>query len=158
MHPLPCLNPHRSFPIAHSVPALTLLISLPNSLPTTLNKLMSLELLHSYLSPCPLYRGTIQAPRQFVGITPILKLKFNSLTSHSNTAIPPFFKHSTGNPSSPGALSDFIYFILLCIYNVLFQDDEFCMVSGAFHFRAIIYTIFMYILLDACTSFSQIPR
>ena len=27
MHPLPCLNPHCSSPITHSVPALTLLIS-----------------------------------------------------------------------------------------------------------------------------------
>ena len=49
---------------------------------------------------------TIQAPRQSIGTTPISKLKFDSRTSHSNTAIPPFFKHSTGNPSSPGASPD----------------------------------------------------
>ena len=46
-------------------------------------------MLHSHLSPFPLYRGTIQAPRQSIGTTPISKLKFNSLTSHSNTAVPP---------------------------------------------------------------------
>ena len=112
MHPLPCRNPHCSSSIAHSVPALTLLIStLKNSLPTTLNKLIPLELLHSHLSPFILHRGTIQAPRQSIGTTPISKLKFYSLTSNSNTAIPPFFKHSTGNQSSPGALPDFISFI-----------------------------------------------
>ena len=44
------------------------------------------------------------------GNTPISKLQFNSLTSHPKTAIPPFFKHSTGNPSSPGAFPDFISF------------------------------------------------
>ena len=42
----------------------------------------------------PFVQGSIQAPRQSIGATPKLKLKFNSLTSHSNTAIPPFFKHS----------------------------------------------------------------
>ena len=111
MHPLPCLNPHCSSPIAHSVPALTLLISTqPYNLLTTLNKLIPLEMLHSYLSPFPFYRGTIHAPRQSIGTTPILKLMFNSLTSHSNTAIPPFFKYSTGNTSSPGALRYFISF------------------------------------------------
>ena len=56
-------------------PALTLLIStLPNSYPTTLNKLIPLELLHSHSSPFPLYRGTIQAPRQSIGTTPIQNL------------------------------------------------------------------------------------
>ena len=69
MHPLACLNPHCSSPIAHSVPALTLLIStLPYNLPTTLNKLIPLELLHSHLSPFPLYRGTKHAPRQSIGL------------------------------------------------------------------------------------------
>ena len=34
----------------------------------------------------------------------------NRLTSHSITAIPPVLKKSTGNPSSPGALPDFISF------------------------------------------------
>ena len=29
------------------------------------------------------------------------------LTSHSNTEIPPFFKHSIGNSSRPGALPDY---------------------------------------------------
>ena len=111
MHPLPCLNPHCYSPIAHSVPALTLLIStLPNGLPTTLNKLIPLELLHSHLSPAPLYRGTIHAPRQSICTTPISKLQFISLTSRSNTAIPPFFKHFKGNQSSPGAFPDFISF------------------------------------------------
>ena len=67
MHGLPCLNTHCSSPIAQSVPALTLLMStLPNRLLTTLNKLIPLELLHSHLSPFPLYRGTIQAPRQSI--------------------------------------------------------------------------------------------
>ena len=85
MHPLPCLNPHCSSPIPHSVQALTLLIStIPNSLPTTLKKLIPLKLLHSHLSPFPLYRGTIQAPRQSIGTAPVSKLKFNSLTSHYN--------------------------------------------------------------------------
>ena len=57
-----------------------------------------------------LYRGTIHAPCQFIGTTPISKPAFNSVTSHSNTAIPPYFKHSTGNSSSPGALPDSISF------------------------------------------------
>ena len=73
------------------------------------HSLKSLELLHSHLLPFPLYRCTIQAPRQSIATTPTSKLKFNSLTSHYNTAIPPFFKHSTGNPSSPGALPDFVH-------------------------------------------------
>ena len=106
IHIGPCLNPHCSSPIAHSVLALTLLIStLPNNLPTTLNKLIPLELLHSHSSPFPFYRGTIHAPRQSKGTTPKSKFTFNSLTSHSNTSIPPFFKSS-----NPGALPDLISF------------------------------------------------
>ena len=86
MHPLPCLNPYWFYPIAHSVPALTLFI---NTLP--------LELV--YL-PLPLFRGTIHLLREYIGTTPISKLALNSLTSYSNTAMPPFFKHSAGNPSA----------------------------------------------------------
>ena len=53
------LNLHSSVPVAHSVPALTLLIStLSYSLPITLKNRISLELLDSCLSPFPLYRGT----------------------------------------------------------------------------------------------------
>ena len=63
MHPLPCLNPHCSSFVSYSVPALTLFIyTLPDSLTTTLNKLIPLELLHSHLAPFPLYGGNIHAP------------------------------------------------------------------------------------------------
>ena len=37
-------------------------------------------------------------------------LSFNTITNHSNTVIPPFFKHSTGNPSNTGAFPAFISF------------------------------------------------
>ena len=58
---------------------------------------------YSFLLLCPPL-SPILAPCEFIGTTPISKHMFNSLTCHSSTAIPPFFKHSTGNPSSPGAL------------------------------------------------------
>ena len=56
------------------------------SLPTTLNKPMLLELLHSHLSLSPLYMDTIDAPRQSTGTTLISKHMFDSLTNRSNTA------------------------------------------------------------------------
>ena len=59
-HPLPCLRPHCSSHIPHTVRAQFFIIStLPNNLPTTRNKLIPLELPHSYLSPSLLYIGTI---------------------------------------------------------------------------------------------------
>ena len=59
MHRLPYLKPQCTSHIAHSVPALTLWIrTLPYSLPTTHNKIIHFESLHSFLSPFPLYRGT----------------------------------------------------------------------------------------------------
>ena len=65
MHTLPCLKPLCYSNISHSVPSLTLSIStLTYSLLTTLNKLIPLELLHSYLSLFLLYRSNIHAPRQ----------------------------------------------------------------------------------------------
>ena len=106
MHPRPRLNPRCSTPIAYSVPSQTRLISSwSNNLPTNSTNSYLLSC-YIHMSPSPLYRGTIHAPRQSIGITPKSKLKFNSQTSHSITAIPPFFKHFTGNPSSPGALPD----------------------------------------------------
>ena len=44
------------------------------------------------------------------GSTPKTKQSFNTITNHSNTVIPPFFKHSTGNPSNTGAFPAFISF------------------------------------------------
>ena len=78
---------------------------------TTHNKLIPFELLHSYLPPFPLYRGTIHAPRQSIGTTPTSKHRFKGLTRHYFTAILPFVKHSTGYPPRPGALYDLISFI-----------------------------------------------
>ena len=89
LHPLPCLNPHFSSPIAHSVRAVTLLISiLPYNLPTTRNKLIPLWLLHSHLSPFPLFSGTIHAPRQSLGATPINKTSVQQFIQYNNNNIP----------------------------------------------------------------------
>ena len=105
------LNPYCSS-IPHFVPVLTLLISiLPYILPTTLNKLIPLELLPTYLSPFPLYnQGHYTCTTSLHRYYPISKITFNCLFSHSNIAIPAFFKHSTLNTSRLGALSDFISF------------------------------------------------
>ena len=93
MHRLPCLNPHCSS--SQSVPALTLFINtIRYILPTTLNKLIILELLYSH----------------YTCNTPVRRYYPHITICRSNTAIPRFFQHYTGNSSSPGALPDFISF------------------------------------------------
>ena len=100
-HLVTCLNPPLLLPCCHSVPALTLFINTTVHLTnytqqTNASRVTSFTLFPPFL----LCWGTIHTPCLSLGTTPITKLAFNSHTIHSNTAIPPFFKHSTGNPSA----------------------------------------------------------
>ena len=64
-------------------------------------------------------------PRQSIGTTPISKLTFKCLTRDSNTAVPPFFKHSTENTSKPGPYPISFYslprVLLLSIFALIFN-------------------------------------
>ena len=80
---------------AFSVPALSLLIStLPNSLPTTLNKLIPLELLHSHLLPFPLYRARYRHQACPYRYSPIKMVQSVGIQSRKIIIVPFSFQSS----------------------------------------------------------------
>ena len=108
MNPLPCPNPHCYTPIAHSVLALTHLIS---TRPTSFNKLIPSSCYNNIYHPSLCTRALYMHHASPYRYIPNLKTDVQqSNSSYSNTAIPPFFKPYTGNSSNPGALPDFISF------------------------------------------------
>merc|ERR1712002_930005 len=83
---------------------------LPYTFPGILNKLIPLQFLHSFLSPFPLYNGTIIALTQSFGTLSSDTHTLHTLVSHSNTASPPHFNISLVIPSTPGDLPFFNFF------------------------------------------------
>merc|ERR1712002_739220 len=83
---------------------------LPYTFPGILNKLIPLIFLHSFLSPFPLYNGTIIALTQSFGTLSSDTHILHTLVSYSNTASPPHFNISLVIPSTPGDLPFFNFF------------------------------------------------
>merc|ERR1712002_351368 len=83
---------------------------LPYTFPGILNKLIPLQFLHSFLSPFPLYDGTIIALTQSFGTLSSDTHTLHTLVSHSNTASSPHFNISLVIPSTPGDLPFFNFF------------------------------------------------
>src|SRR5215469_3875319 len=112
MQPLPFLNPLCSSTTRSSVIPLTLsIIILPYTLPTTLKTLIPLYIPHSFLSPFPLYTGSITASLQSVGTSPLFQHILKILHNHLHTTSSPAFNISPTIPSSPAAFPLFNLFI-----------------------------------------------
>ena len=97
-------NPYCNSPIEHSVPSLVLLISpLPCNLPTILNILILLDLLHSHLSLFLLDKSTIHSPSQSTGM-----LQYQKYIQVSVTMSHHLLSNTAGKPSMPRAFPAFI--------------------------------------------------
>ena len=106
MYPLPFLKSHCSSPIAHSAPSLFQSAFYCTSYrPHT--ETNTIRVSTFIIVP---HRGTIHAPRKSMGTTTRSIHSFNGLLNHSNAIIQPYYKHSSGKPSNPGAFTVFISF------------------------------------------------
>src|SRR5215469_3471367 len=118
MQPLPFLNPLCSSPTRSSVIPLTLsIIILSYTLPTTFKTLIPLYIPQSFLSPFPLYTGSITASLQSVGTSPLSHHILKILYNHLHTTSSPAFIISLTIPSSPAAFPLFNLFMAVILPN-----------------------------------------